>query len=286
MRHGRRLPLLGVLLLTCTEVGATPCNDLPPSQHLACLEGVVQGIALYDPQRSATLLDACTAAPDRRSCLAEGINGSPPPQTSRPSSPWRIEAALGYGQGRHDGTFEIADSPLHLSSALGGAGMTRRLSLYAPANSKGWGWGVDYLLLHNTVGAKLNMPNGVSILTDPVLANAHASAKAEMVFFDVIKSFPTGNGLEPYLGAGLGIGWGRASLDYTLQSAVISPIRENHTTSSWIPAVQALGGVRWDGWQDLYLTLGGRMIYFTGKPFNVDHSYLNLSLEGGVGAKF
>ncbi|MBF0159567.1 MAG: hypothetical protein HQL58_08570 [Magnetococcales bacterium] len=282
-------------------------NQTSTAEQLACWEGMVQGISIARPETVATIQQACGSLShsNRAACLQQQLmpllaaaSVTQPVDRARalPSSslssppedrPWRLELGVGYGHGRHDGRFDLGGGQLQLRSFIGGAGYTARVAgwhdgLWGHANLS---VGLEYLHLSNRSRADLVLPNGLDIVTDPVTGQANLSAQADLLLANLVWRDRSDARLHPFLGGGLGAGYGRAELNYHLNNDVFGSVRDQQRTASIIPALQGLGGVTIDLNDRLSLLLQTRLLYVPGKLF-IDHHYLNLSLEGGIGYRF
>ncbi|HEY0106458.1 MAG TPA: hypothetical protein VGB91_10270, partial [Rhizomicrobium sp.] len=168
---GRRVALLvPLLLLKGGPAGASGADEwwlkcvAIPNDHarLACFDGAVPRarIAVVVGRQAATTTTTATALPPFPDRM-------PSQRAERP----RLRFSLGYGLGiaSHDGTFIVQHGHLHLLSGFGNAGE----SFDAQAWMQGWprrDWavGLEYFHMQNIGRIGLDLPFGLSVLTDPV----------------------------------------------------------------------------------------------------------------------
>jgi len=85
----------------------------------------------------------------------------------------------------------------------------------------------------------------LSILTDPVEAGARVKLRADLGFLNVAYRQAAGF-VHPFIGAGIGIGYGHVSAGYDFNNAFLGSLSQVVAAGAPIPGVQGFTGVGFD----------------------------------------
>jgi hypothetical protein len=246
--------------------------------RLRCFDAMAAAVPTPSPAGDVIRLDE---APEPARTAASG-------QHSGIRHSVRIEVGYGYAIGDYSGSSEVARHGTLISqSGTGGAGG----GLLAEAWLDDWplknfSTGLGYVETDNgaTIAAKL--PQGVSILTDPINAEISATAHAKILMINLAYR-PRGFGrIRPIVGFGLGGGYGEITGLEALQNAFIGNGAYRQEAHSGLPAMQVYTGVEADLTDRLYVDLTPRLLWIGAAPFGNGLHYTNFILGANVGYRF
>ena len=292
-----RKSLLPIAVLAMT---ASPSPGQTASQSAAAAGEAwwTKCVAIYDDRARLACFDA-SAPKDGRAPAAQetasataaqaapaGEPPSPPPAAERARS-YRISAGYGLGIGSHAGTFELAGGTLHSQAGFGSEGDTVSVQAWADDYlAEDWSLGFEYLYLNNAAKLNLDLPNGASVLTDPITAHAYASLHGHIGFANVAYAPQQDARLRPFIGAGFGIGWGSAETDIRAQNDFAGDYFYKARVASVFAALQGFAGVDLMLTRDYYLSGFGKAVWVPGHPYSVDHRYVDFVFGGALGRRF
>lgn len=204
----------------------------------------------------------------------------------------RFQIGIGYGQGRYDGeiNFDLGGTSLSTdtSSVFGGSGYLASASLWRDGINMRvarLSAGLEYLRLRRSSAVDAIAPNGAGVLIEPIRADADVKLTADIAILNLAWLPVSVNGFSPVIGFGLGAGRGRLKIEGQAYSPVFR--LENSTQQRfWFPVAQAFAGVNYDLTPSLYLHASTRFLAISGKPFDVDQQYFDLSVNAGPGLRF
>lgn len=255
--------------------------------RLACFDSSVPGDddGAANPHPSVN-----TAAPSPSASEPPSVSlaqpPSNPPAAARAIS-YRIATGYGLGIGGHAGSFEIEGGKLYTHSGIGSEGDTLTLQGWADNwIADDWSMGFEYLYVNNTGKLDLSMPNGVSVLTDPVTAHAHADVHGHIGFANIAYRPEQDSILHPYIGLGLGMGWGSAHIDAAAENAFAGSYHYESKTDSIFIAVQGFLAMDVFLYRDYYISPYGKVLWVPGHPYNLDQRYLDFVFGASIGHKF
>jgi hypothetical protein len=200
----------------------------------------------------------------------------------------RIRVALGYGfgVGDHTGSFRIPTGSVSLQSAVGGSGALASGQLWIDRwIGENWSIGVEYAAFRNQGRFTVALPQGLSILTDPVQAGAQAKLRADFGFLNVEYRMASG-AVHPFVGGGFGIGYGHASAGYYFQNAFLGDVAQVVAVGKPIAGLQLFSGVEFDLTHGLFVSVMPKVIVVDGHPIGLDQRYLEFGVDGMVGWRF
>jgi len=256
-RNGRRNPCLsvsgGAARLACFEKSALPVADADPPP------------APRDPP--AALVSAATPAAAR--------------------SHFRFSAGGGYSIGDHHGTFSSRSQIVDADAIGGGSGSMLQANLWwDDALFQDVGLTLGYFHLRDQGTLSIDFPKGISILTDPTTAGIKVSGVADMAFLGVVYRPSIDAPLQPFIGAGPAVGRGTARAELGLDNPFIGSFGKIFEASSVIGGTEAIMGIDVDLTDSLYLSLSPKVLWLTGRPLGVSHSYLVTMVTSEVGVRF
>lgn len=211
-----------------------------------------------------------------------------PDERGRRHVGYRFAVGYGYGIGGHAGGFDLSDdATLRSRSGFGSEGSALSAQMWVDGwIADGWSLGLEYLYMNNSGKIDLNMPNGMAPLTDPVLAHAHAALLGHFGFLNVAYVAEAGHRLRPYIGGGVGIGWGRAQYVAGAENAFAGYYYASDRVSSPVAAVQGLIGMDIKLTRTYYISPHGRVVWIPGHPFGLDQRYLDFVFGLTAGKRF
>jgi hypothetical protein len=256
--------------------------------RLACFDASVPDDA--DAPDMRPRLSANTAAPSFSASAPPAVTPAPSlsetPVESRAIT-YRVAVGYGLGIGGHAGSFDVEHGILHSQAGFGSEGDT--LSLQGWADNwiaDDWSVGFEYLYLNNFSKLDLDLPKGASILTDPITADARADLHGHLGFANIAYRPEEGSSLRPYIGMGLGVGWGSASTDINAQNAFAGSYHYESRAASMFGALQGFLGVDVPLYGNWYASPFGKAVWIPGHPLRVDHRYLDFVFGGAIGRRF
>ena len=234
------------------------CADLPGSTvRLRCFEqAMMQCFSMTDPMNRLACFDGMTAVGIKTPSHVIPVEAQPqigkpgaaqhaaptPHQTPKSALGLRVSIGGGVGLGDHSGRFKVAKGDLNIHSFLGSAGTALTAQAWLDGLlGQDWTAGVQWLHFHNKGKISLNLPN-LSIITDPVSAEAKTNVSADIGFLNIAYRPKTNRYLHPFIGVGMGGGYGEASFRYQYKAFGLSP-PQVYQVKSPIGAVQAFLGL-------------------------------------------
>jgi len=200
----------------------------------------------------------------------------------------RLSAGGGYGLGSNSGTYDVDHGTLDLQSVTGGSGPVVTANLWADhIVFSDLSVGVEFLRLVNGATAALDLPHGISILTDPSGGQARLSASAEMGFLDVaFRPDLTDPRFAFFVGGGIGGGVGKASATLELYNPVLGEFGQHASVNSAIGGLHGLLGIDFYVTRSLFISVSPQLLYLTGHPVGVHQSYIDMMVTSSVGYSF
>lgn len=256
--------------------------------RLACFDTSVPGEA-----DDSYMLPRWPANTMARSYSASAPSAVSPPRTRSNalaharSVTYRVAAGYGLGIGGHAGSFKVEHGILHTDSGFGSEGDT--LSIQGWADNwiaRDWSVGLEYLYLNNSGKLYGFWPKGISILTDPVTANARADLHGHMGFANIAYRPKENSWLRPYIGAGLGIGWGSASTDMAAENAFAGNYYYKSKANFPFGSIQGFVGMDIAFLREYYISPFGKVLWISGHPFHCDHRYFDFVFGVAIGRQF
>jgi hypothetical protein len=261
-----------------------------------------QCVDMRDDRARLACYDASVPKPTPAN--AETAAGPPPPPTDKPNEsgasitattkpsrgPMTIRLSIGYGYGIADyaGRLHAIDHGFfNISSGIGSAGGLYVGDVWLDGLlGPDWTVGVEYAQFRNTTHVQLELPQGFSVLTDPIEGNADAELFARMIFLNLAYRPKTIGPLRPSVGAGIAAGRGEVGASLAIQNAFIGTIGTNPHTSFPLGALQGFAGIEYDVTDHVYVALVPRVIWVTGHPVDRDERYIDLIIGSALGVDF
>lgn len=201
---------------------------------------------------------------------------------------WRVSVGGGYGVGSNNGTYDVNHGTLDLESVTGGSGPVLTANLWADRLLfSDLSIGVEFLRLMNSGTASLDLPKGISILTDPTNGQAKLSATADMAFLDFAYRPSLNDPRFAFsVGAGIGGGMGKASAGFTIYNPALGGFSQQSSVKSPIGGVHGMMGADFYLTKSFFISLAPQILYMTGHPIGVRQSYLDMMVTSSVGYSF
>jgi len=140
--------------------------------------------------------------------------------------------------------------------------------------------------VNNRAALTARLPQGVSILTDPVYAHLGLGVRADIAMVNLAYRPASLGWIRPVVGLGLGAGYGTAYSTSLLSNAFIGSYGSLGEASSAVPALQAFAGVDVRLSRRLYLSVIPRLLWVSAKPVGVDQSYTDAMVATSLGYRF
>jgi hypothetical protein len=270
-------------LLACTRIVAD-------AERLACFDR-----AMAARTANATSQPPVPAATPAGADLTLAATGSaapaaiPPTPAVHPPVQLRVAAGGGFGVGDYYGYFDHLGhgATMTANSAAGSSGPLTSVQLWIDNwIDPDWTIGIEFLTVNNTGNVRITFPRGVSILTDPIQGNAHASVVTTMGAVNIVWRPVTNMPLRPWIGAGLLGGYGRAAASYYINSPFLGSSARTAQAKSGFPAVQALLGLDIEFGDWVYLSLLPRAIIASGQQFGLPQRYMDFAFTSLLGVRF
>lgn len=277
------------------EVGASTAQGLSGAvARCADVAVALERLACYDALAASATMNPSLAGEGAGDAGLAPVAPAPQPveaasgaRADEPRSSFRVQAFAGYGQGRHDGTFDVAGGEVALTALTGGAGAVTGIGVFwDDAIAPGWSIGAEYVHLGSKARGTARFPSGLSIVTDPVSAEVVAEAEAHMGFLDIVYRPEIHHGVRPFLGGGIGVGYGRAELRYGAGADVLGHFSDSSKAASIVPGFQAMAGLDLDLTDSTYFSAFSRVLYFTGYPVTLEQRFIDVVLGAGLGYRF
>lgn len=254
------------------------------SAHCFSLESEQQRLACFEGRSSASPAVAASA-PDAP---------PPPARAASPAPRNRVEMTIGYTHGNYDGTIKSSVSgsrvDAHTDSLLGSEGKMLTAAYWRDgAIGRRVSLGFEYLHFKNE--AKLSADtrfNGLSIGGSTLNGSGDAQARAELLadiaMFNLAYRPVLTEGWHPFIGVGLGVGYGEVTITGDLH--VAGALSERFHEESILGGVQGFFGTEIDITDSLYATLGARLMLITARPAGIDQQFQNMAINSGLGWRF
>lgn len=276
-------------LLTCAQLAVD-------ADRLRCYDAISEQLRVSSPATAAAPSGPSATAVAMPAADAGAFTPAPSatvPGAAAPSargrSGWpdvRVAIGYGFGIGDHTGSFRVLGGTLDLQSAVGNSGDIADAQIWVDRLiGENWTVGLEYLGIRNEGKLRLTLPHGLSILTDPVQAAGRVKARADMGFLNLAWR-PAGGHVHPFVGAGIGIGYGAASAWFDAYNAFLGGLSTSTGAGKPIAGVQAFTGVDIDLAHGLYLGVMPRFLLLNGHPVNVDQRFMEFSVDGLIGYRF
>jgi hypothetical protein len=293
---------LAVMLNAAWIAGSPPVSAAGPLQTfdntalLACA-------AISDDRQRLHCFDSVVAhrselSHSQKAFAAEPEHNKPPPTVAAvppaaavvavpaPGPQFRLAAGYGFGVGDHTGSFRVLSGDLNLQSAVGSSGdMVSGQFWIDRWIAENWTIGLEYVGIRNEGKLSLTLPKGVSILTDPVGAEARVKVRADMGFLNLAYRQASGF-VHPFIGAGIGVGYGHASAGFGFSNAFLGSVSEVVAAGSPIAGVQGFTGVEVDLGRHAYVAVMPRVIVVDAHPIGIDQRYMEFGVNGILGWRF
>ena len=202
---------------------------------------------------------------------------------------YRVAVGYGLGIGGHVGTFDLGDGTLSARSAIGSEGDTLTVQAWVDDwIAEDWSIGLEYLYLNNHGKFDLLLPNGYNVLTDPITAHAYAEAHGHIGFVNVAYRPVATSLFRPFIGGGLGLGWGIVDTNLSAEIPFVSSFTSTYKSDGNWPfaAVQGFIGLDMQLYRRCYLSMFGKYVWIPGHPLNVPHRYTDVVFGVAIGRTF
>ena len=296
--RGRRSAGVPILLVLAAAVlfgasGAQAKDHVDPAteQLLAC-KAVTDDVArLRCFDAAAATVPAPSAAAGDVIRLEDAAAPAAPPisgPTSASRHSVRFEAGYGAAIGDYSGPSKVARHRTLISqAATGGAGGGVLGEVWVDDwPLKNLSAGLGYVEIDNYASIAAKLPQGVSILTDPIYAQVSATAHAKLVMMNLAYR-PRGFGrIRPIVGLGIGGGYGAVNGLEVFQNAFVGSGSVQEHMHAVLPALQVYTGVEADLTDRLYVNLLPRLLWIGAAPFGNGLHYTDFILGANVGYRF
>ena len=218
---------------------------------------------------------------------ASTVRGAPAPTVRHPFRVTSIDIGDGPAIGVFTGQLALSNGTLTSGSATGGSGGGLEAELWFDD----WPWrdtafALQYIKLENRADLSANMPDGVSVLTDPVNAHLGVGVAADLLFANLAYRPQARWGIRPVIGAGLGIGYGTASENNQVYNAFIGASSGSTRSSSFLPMLQAFSGVEVNLPKNIYFSFTPRILWMSARPIGKSLQYTDVILDSSFGYRF
>ena len=256
--------------------------------RLACFDASVPSDADNAVSHASPSRDTMTPSSSASAqSVASPAQPQPEPQLDARTVTYRVAAGYGSGIGGHAGSFEVSGGTLHTQAGFGSEGDTFLLQLWVDDwIAEDWSSGFEYMYVNNVGKLDLFLPNGASVLTDPITAHAYADVHGHFGFVNFAYRPQATSVLRPYIGLGLGAGWGSAHTDLAAQNAFVGYYHYESKGSSVVGAMQGFLGIDARLYESSYVSVFGKAIWVPGHPFRVDQRYVDFVFGAAIGQKF
>ena len=255
--------------------------------RLQCFDAAIpRCLALGNPDKRLSCFDTVTTI-HAVAAVPEAMRTARPERNAAESgSGIRISAGGGVNVGDHAGRFKALHGDLNLHSFLGSSGSALSAQLWWDgAFAKNWTVGAQWLKIRSAGKAALNLPyldvSGIRI--SPVSLDAQARISADLAFLNIAYRPAHYVSVHPFIGVGVGGGFGRASFDYNYD--LFGTGGSSTRVSSAVGAVQAFMGLDFDITRSIYLSLSPGAVLVSGHPVGLNQRYLDLSMLATLGAR-
>lgn len=200
----------------------------------------------------------------------------------------RAAVGAGYGVGSNNGSYKVDHGTLDLESVTGGSGPVLSANLWLDrVLTPNFSVGIEFLRLMNTATANLDLPKGISILTDPTSGRARLSASADMAFIDLaFRRELSDPRMAFYIGGGVGGGSGKASAGFQVYNPATGSFSQQSSVNSAVGGAHGLLGVDFYLTKSIFISVSPQLLYMTGHPIGVRQSYLDMMVTSSVGFSF
>ena len=140
--------------------------------------------------------------------------------------------------------------------------------------------------IRNSGKLNLNLPKGVSILTDPLTASVNTNVEASVAMLDFAYRPLVIGPLHAALGLGLGVGHGSAFMDGSVGSTFLGTSMGSGKASAIFGALQGFAGIDIALGKRVVLSLMPRLVWIDGHPLGKDQRYLDWLVTSNFGLIF
>ena len=254
--------------------------------RLACFDASVPS----DPPagHAAAAWDATNAMPPIASAASAPAVATARSEPHQKPVGYRITLGYGLGIGSHAGSFLVDHGTLTSTAGIGSDGDTVTAQFWIDHwIGRDWSLGAEYMYL-NTMGKLiLDLPKGVEVLTDPVHAHTTINAHGHLGFVNIAYRPDTTAVLQPYVGTGLGVGWGSVNCDLGADNAFVGTYDYTQRSATVFGAIQGFMGMDLSLGRTYYASAFGKAVWMPGHPFfKIHQRYLDFVLGGGIGRRF
>lgn len=215
--------------------------------------------------------------------------GPPAAASSEVAQPIQFRLAFGggYGVGDHTGEVRVPGGRLQLASSIGNAGEILTGQAWIDNwLASDWSIGLEYLHLHHRTSAKLSLPHGVSILTDPINGTVGGNLIASIGMLNFAYHPNVSGHVRPFIGGGVGAGYAELTASYYAHSDFFGSLSNSIRLKSPFAGIQGFLGVEFDLFDPIYVSVMPRVIWVDGHPIGVNERYLDFSVSGLIGVRF
>jgi hypothetical protein len=224
------------------------------------------------------------------------VTASAAPESPRPRavprqprvSNYRVMVGYGLGIGSHAGYFEVDHGALTSTAGIGSDGDTVTAQFWVDHwIGRDWSLGFEYLYINNMSKLILDLPNGVDILTDPLNAHSTLNAHGHLGFVNIAYRPDTRSLLQPYIGGGIGLGWGATNADLGAGNPFLGSYTYTQRAETMFGAFQGFMGIDMSVGPRYYVSAFGKAVWMPGRPFfKIHQRYLDFVLGAGIGRRF
>jgi hypothetical protein len=278
-------------------------DSLPEQlQRCAAIAEAASRLACYDRLAAPPIVPPVAVLPP-----AEGLAEAAPEPTSAtppetPPETWetagprapslRVEAGGAYGHGAYSGTIEAQFNgrSLEIESDNGTGGVGK--GAYAALWIDDWiaddvAIGLQYWHLYQEAKLTGRLPEGIGVLADPVSLRLKATFATDVVLANVQGLFGDRDPWTILFGGGLGWAYTRVRFAANTDTDLVPEgLDTERNVSFHTPVGQLTAGTQLMVWDPLYLSLGTTFIGGSGEPFGQSHSFYDLLIALGAGARF
>ena len=267
-----------------TRVGAAAEDELvdcaqliTPDQRLECYDTLAIG---FTRQSRTVRADIGT-----RETTVSKLPAADRPRTE-PARRLRVQFAVGYGQGRQDGTFKLNINgnriEADVNSLLGGSGYNLNVAVWLDSVLfDQFAFGIEYLRLKRSSKATFIAPDGIEIFVEPISGVAQLELAAHIFFINVAWFPHRSPRAQPFVGLGLGGGFGTFEFDGNTGSPLFTAAGSDQSKFEF-GVGQIFAGVDYDITDRFYLNLTTRIAGGAGTT----QQYIDLSVQLGTGIRF
>jgi hypothetical protein len=244
--------------------------------RLRCYDRLARSNSSKSSNDIVTLSDANTAA------------SSPKVSPHRPPRPLRIELGYGSAIGDYSGVLSVSSQGrLKVDSATGGSGAGLMGQIWLDDwPRKSFSVGLEYIRIDNHGSLTAILPQGGSVLTNPVYGYLGVGVRADVAMANIAYRPASFGWIRPVAGLGLGVGYGSASENFALQNAFIGNSNTASKATAPFPVLQGFVGVEADLPHRVYVSLMSHVLLVSARPVGIDQSYTDYIIETNIGYRF